>query len=123
MPQFEFDGQLIETKPGKTIIEAAYDNGLSVPHFCWHPELPVAGNCRMCLVQVGMPAKDREGNFELDENGNLSGYEKVGPKVASLSVRVDPNDPEAGSYGVSGVEMWRIENRTHIVEVLFDSTE
>lgn len=70
MPQFEFDDQLIETKPGKTIIEAAYDNGLSVPHFCWHPELPVAGNCRMCLVQVGMPAKDREGNFELDENGN-----------------------------------------------------
>ena len=70
MPQFEFDGQLIETKPGKTIIEAAYDNGLAVPHFCWHPELPVAGNCRMCLVQVGMPAKDREGNFELDENGN-----------------------------------------------------
>lgn len=61
--------------------------------------------------------------FELDENGNLSGYEKVGPKVASLFVRVDPNDPEAGSYGVSGVEMWRIENRTHIVEVLFDSTE
>lgn len=70
MPQFEFDGQLIETKPGKTIIEAAYDNGLAVPHFCWHPELKVAGNCRMCLVQVGMPAKDREGNFELDENGN-----------------------------------------------------
>ncbi len=70
MPQFEFDGQLIETKPGKTIIEAAYDNGLAVPHFCWHPELPVAGNCRMCLVQVGMPARDREGNFELDENGN-----------------------------------------------------
>jgi NADH-quinone oxidoreductase subunit G len=70
MPQFEFDGQLIETKPGKTIIEAAYDNGLAVPHFCWHPELSVAGNCRMCLVQVGMPAKDREGNFEKDDNGN-----------------------------------------------------
>lgn len=70
MPQFEFDGQLIETKPGKTIIEAAYDNGLAVPHFCWHPDLSVSGNCRMCLVQVGMPAKDREGNFELDENGN-----------------------------------------------------
>lgn len=70
MPQFEFDGQLIETKPGKTIIEAAYDNGLAVPHFCWHPDLPVAGNCRMCLVQVGMPARDRDGNYEYDENGN-----------------------------------------------------
>lgn len=70
MPQFEFDGQLIETKPGKTIIEAAYDNGLAVPHFCWHPDLPVAGNCRMCLVQVGMPVRDRDGNYEYDENGN-----------------------------------------------------
>lgn len=70
MPQFEFDGRLIETKPGKTIIEAAYDNGLYVPHFCWHPDLSVAGNCRMCLVQVGMPSKDREGNFEKDEDGN-----------------------------------------------------
>lgn len=70
MPQFEFDGQLIETKPGKTIIQAAYDNGLYVPHFCWHPDLSVAGNCRMCLVEVGMPARDREGNFELNENGS-----------------------------------------------------
>lgn len=70
MPTFELDGQKIECSPGKTIIEAAYENGLTIPHFCWHPELSVAGNCRMCLVEVGMPRKDREGNLEKDENGN-----------------------------------------------------
>jgi len=35
-----------------TIIQAARANGVSVPHFCWHPELSVAGNCRICLVEV-----------------------------------------------------------------------
>ncbi len=54
MPHIFIDGKKIETKPGKMIIEAAYENGLQVPHFCWHPELSVAGNCRMCLVEVGM---------------------------------------------------------------------
>ncbi|MDC1067714.1 molybdopterin-dependent oxidoreductase, partial [Candidatus Kapabacteria bacterium] len=51
-------------------IEAAYENGLEIPHFCWHPDLSVAGNCRMCLVEVGNPSRDREGNLERDDNGN-----------------------------------------------------
>lgn len=70
MPSFNLDGKIIETKPGKTIIEAAYDNGEQIPHFCWHPDLSVAGNCRMCLVEVGNPSRDREGNLEKDDEGN-----------------------------------------------------
>lgn len=70
MPQIILDGQRIETSPNKTIIQAAYDNGMQVPHFCWHPELSVSGNCRMCLVEVGMPKRNREGQLEKDENGN-----------------------------------------------------
>lgn len=70
MPKFILDGREIETAQGKTIIEAAYQNGIEIPHFCWHPELSVAGNCRMCLVEVGNPRRDREGNIEKDENGN-----------------------------------------------------
>jgi NADH-quinone oxidoreductase subunit G len=42
---------------------------MKIPHFCWHPELTVAGNCRMCLVETGTPKRDREGNVETDENG------------------------------------------------------
>jgi NADH-quinone oxidoreductase subunit G len=69
MPQITIDGKLINADNGKTIIEAAYQNGMNIPHFCWHPELSVAGNCRMCLVEVGMPKKLPDGSFELDSNG------------------------------------------------------
>jgi NADH-quinone oxidoreductase subunit G len=37
------------------LIEAAKLAGIEVPHYCYHPKLAVVGNCRMCLVDVGMP--------------------------------------------------------------------
>ncbi|MCZ7556879.1 MAG: 2Fe-2S iron-sulfur cluster-binding protein [Bacteroidia bacterium] len=46
------DGKQIQTDPSKTIIEAAFENGIYVPHFCWHPGLSISGNCRMCLVEI-----------------------------------------------------------------------
>ncbi len=70
MPHIFIDGQKIEAKDGQTIIEAAYENGLQIPHFCWHPELSVSGNCRMCLVEVGLPKRLPDGKFAKDEDGN-----------------------------------------------------
>ncbi len=70
MPVLTIDGRTIETQPGKTIIEAANDNGITIPHFCWHPSLSVAGNCRMCLVNVGSPKKAADGQVERDADGN-----------------------------------------------------
>jgi len=52
MPTITIDGKSIECASGKTVIEAALENGIDVPHFCWHPALSVSGNCRMCLVEV-----------------------------------------------------------------------
>lgn len=52
MPKIIIDGKEIEFKPGQTVIEAAADNGIDIPHFCWHPKLSVSGNCRMCLVDI-----------------------------------------------------------------------
>jgi len=52
MPNINIDGNSIEFKQGQTIIEAARNNGISIPHFCWHPKLSVSGNCRICLVEV-----------------------------------------------------------------------
>ena len=52
MPNINIDGNTIEFKQGQTIIEAARDNGIEIPHFCWHPKLSVSGNCRICLVEV-----------------------------------------------------------------------
>jgi len=52
MPNITIDGKTLEFTQGQTIIEAARDNGIEIPHFCWHPELSVSGNCRICLVEV-----------------------------------------------------------------------
>jgi NADH-quinone oxidoreductase subunit G len=52
MPKLTIDNQQVEADPTMTIIQAARANGISIPHFCWHPELSVAGNCRICLVEV-----------------------------------------------------------------------
>jgi NADH-quinone oxidoreductase subunit G len=39
-----------------TMIQACFAAGTAVPHYCYHPRLPIAGNCRMCLVEFGTPA-------------------------------------------------------------------
>lgn len=39
-----------------TMIQACASARVDVPHYCYHPKLPVAGNCRMCLVEFGTPA-------------------------------------------------------------------
>src|SRR2546426_575589 len=46
------DGTPVSVPPGTLLIEAAKQAGVLVPHYCYHPGLPVAGLCRMCLVQV-----------------------------------------------------------------------
>src|SRR5439155_263034 len=46
------DGMPVSVPPGTLVIEAAKQAGVLVPHYCYHPGLPVAGVCRMCLVQV-----------------------------------------------------------------------
>ena len=44
--------QEIEAPAGTTILNAALARGKEIPHFCYHPGLSIAGNCRMCLVEV-----------------------------------------------------------------------
>ncbi len=52
MLNIEIDGKPIEVEAGTTVMEAANRLGIFIPHFCYHKKLSVAGNCRMCLVQV-----------------------------------------------------------------------
>jgi NADH-quinone oxidoreductase subunit G len=46
------EGRPVAVAPGTTILEAAKAAGVLIPHYCYHPGLPVAGVCRMCLVEV-----------------------------------------------------------------------
>jgi NADH-quinone oxidoreductase subunit G len=52
MPKCTIDGREIEVAPGTNVLRAALDNGIHIQHFCWHPDLPVDGNCRTCMVEV-----------------------------------------------------------------------
>lgn len=48
----EIDGRALQVESGDTIMDAANQAGITIPHFCYHKKLSIAGNCRMCLVQV-----------------------------------------------------------------------
>ena len=52
------DGQEVEVDPAMTLIQACEQAGIEIPRFCYHERLSIAGNCRMCLVEVvGGPPK------------------------------------------------------------------
>ena len=52
MPKLTIDGKEIEVPAGTTIIQAADKLGIQIPRYCYHPALPVAGNCRICMVEI-----------------------------------------------------------------------
>ncbi|KAF0138773.1 MAG: nuoG [Rhodospirillaceae bacterium] len=57
MPKLTIDGIKIEVEPGSTVLQACERLGIEIPRFCYHERLSIAGNCRMCLVEVspGLP--------------------------------------------------------------------
>lgn len=52
MPKLLIDNKAVEVQEGLTIIQACKEAGIEIPHFCYHEKLAIAGNCRMCLVEV-----------------------------------------------------------------------
>jgi NADH-quinone oxidoreductase subunit G len=59
-----------------TMIQACDQINVEVPHYCYHPKLPVAGNCRMCLVEYGMPALGPDRKPIINPDGT--------PKIAKM---------------------------------------
>ena len=52
MVNLTIEGRAVSAPAGTSILEAAKQAGVLIPHYCYHPGLPVAGVCRMCLVEV-----------------------------------------------------------------------
>ena len=52
MVNVTIEGRQVSVPAGTSILEAAKTVGVLIPHYCYHPALPVAGVCRMCLVDV-----------------------------------------------------------------------
>ena len=52
MPKLTIDGKEIEVADGLSVLQACELAGVEIPRFCYHDRLSVAGNCRMCLVEM-----------------------------------------------------------------------
>jgi len=52
MPKLTIDGCEIEVEDGATVLQACEAAGVEIPRFCYHERLAIAGNCRMCLVEM-----------------------------------------------------------------------
>jgi NADH-quinone oxidoreductase subunit G len=74
----DWSGKLTPT----TMIQACELAKTDVPHYCWHPKLPVAGNCRMCLVEFGTPALGPDRKPMLNPDGTPKIAKSPRPAIA-----------------------------------------
>jgi len=65
-----------------TMIQACAAANVEVPHYCYHPKLPVAGNCRMCLVEFGTPALGLDRKPMLNPDGSVKINKSPRPAIA-----------------------------------------
>ena len=52
MPTITIDNKKVEFENGMTVMQACELAGAEIPRFCYHEKLSIAGNCRMCLVEM-----------------------------------------------------------------------
>jgi len=79
-----------------TMLQACQHAGVEVPHYCYHPKLPVAGNCRMCLIEFGTPLLDPATRKPvLNEDGS--------PKIARSVLPYEPGTPRGAIACATGV--------------------
>jgi len=72
MPTIYIDGRPYEyERPGK-LLQYCLEHGIEIPYFCYHPAMSIPANCRMCLVETGLPLKDRQtGEYLREPDGSL----------------------------------------------------
>ncbi len=69
MLNVQVDGDWKQFPKGTRLIEACMKSGHFIPHYCYHPKLSSPGNCRMCLVELGMPKMTPERKPVLGADG------------------------------------------------------
>lgn len=73
MVKITINGKDLEVKEGLTILQAAGEAGIYIPHFCYHPAFPPEGSCRMCLVEIeGIPKLELACSTRIREGMKIS---------------------------------------------------
>jgi len=101
MPTIFIDGKEYEVSEGRNVLQAALDNKLDLPYFCWHPAMGSVGACRLCAV--------KHYRDENDEHGRLA-MGCMTPATEGTRVAID--EPEAVQFRRSVVE-WLMINHPH----------
>ena len=90
MPKVTVDGVEIEVPQGATVLQACELAGKEIPRFCYHERLSIAGNCRMCLVEVAPGPPKPQASCAL-------------PAADGQTIRTDTRDGQEGARGGDGV--------------------
>src|SRR5438034_11669937 len=69
MPKLTINGEAVEVPAGTNLIEAARKVGVEVPHYCYHPALSIAGQCRLCMVEIEKTPRPTIGCNTLSSDG------------------------------------------------------
>src|SRR2546422_10809610 len=107
-----------------TMLQACALAGIEIPHYCYHPKLPIAGNCRMCLVEFGLPMIGPDRKPLLNEDGTAKmarqvlPYEPATPRgaiacatPASVGMGIYPGSPPTRHVGGAVLESRLINHR------------
>ena len=100
------DGVELSVPKGTLVVDAAKKIENPIPVFCYHPKMAPVGMCRMCLVEIGLPVRNRDtGEVVLNEDGtpqvNFRGLQTACTVAVSEGMvgrchRVFANQPSAG---------------------------
>jgi NADH-quinone oxidoreductase subunit G len=109
------DGRPVTVPAGTLIVDAAKRLGIDIPVFCYHPKLDPVGMCRMCLVEIGRPGRDRKTGEPLrDEQGKP--VLQYGPKLETACTT-----PVGEGWDVRVASARAVAGRKEIVEFLLTS--
>jgi NADH-quinone oxidoreductase subunit G len=96
MPEIFINGKPYQAEPDQTVLQVARANGIYIPYFCWHPNLSVAGNCRICMVEeegrgvdIGCNMPVKAGMRVLTESDEVKAHRKAILQFITLNHPVD----------------------------------
>src|SRR5262245_36525804 len=82
-----------------TMIQACAAVKVDVPHYCYHPKLPVSGNCRMCLVEFGTPALGPDRKPVMNPDGTPKIAKSPRPAIACATPILPGMEIYTGTHG------------------------
>jgi len=96
MPEIFINGKPYQAEPDQTVLQVCLANGIYVPYFCWHPNLSIAGNCRVCMIEeegrgvdIGCNMPVKAGMRVLTESDEVRAHRKAVLQFITLNHPVD----------------------------------